>query len=98
MAALGTKLEVPTLDGPEDIHIRPGTQPGEAYELRGRGMPHLRRPGRRGDLRVIANVIIPRQLTDEQKRLMAQLAETMTDSNTKSEESMFAKLKRVLQG
>ena len=98
MAALGTKLEVPTLDGVEDIHIRPGTQPGETYELRGQGMPHLRRPGRRGDLRVIANVIIPRQLTDEQKRLMERLAETMTDSNTKSEESMFAKLKRVLQG
>ena len=98
MAALGTKLEVPTLDGVEDIHIRPGTQPGETYELRGRGMPHLRRPGRRGDLRVIANVIIPRQLTDEQKRLMERLAETMTDTNTKSEESMFAKLKRVLQG
>ncbi|MBW3607725.1 MAG: molecular chaperone DnaJ [Actinobacteria bacterium] len=98
MAALGAKLEVPTLEGVEDVHIRPGTQPGESYELRGRGMPHLRRPGRRGDLRVIANVIIPRQLTDEQRRLMERLAETMTDSNTKSEESMFAKLKRALQG
>jgi molecular chaperone DnaJ len=98
VAALGAKLEVPTLDGTEDVHVRPGTQPGEAYVLRGRGMPHLRRPGRRGDLRVITNVIIPRQLTDEQKRLMERLAETMTDSNTKSEESMFSKLKRVLHG
>ncbi len=98
MAALGTKLEVPTLEGFEDVHIRPGTQPGESYELRGRGMPHLRRPGRRGALRVIANVIVPRQLTDEQRRLMLRLAETMTDANTKSEESMFTKLKRVLQG
>jgi len=100
MAALGAKLEVPTLDGVEDVHIRPGTQPGETYELRGRGMPLLRRPGRRGDLRVIANVIIPRQLTDEQKRLFERLAETMTDSNTTSDESMFSKLKRLvgLQG
>ncbi len=98
MAALGAKLGVPTLDGAEDVHVRPGTQPGESYVLRGRGMPHLRRPARRGDLRVVANVIIPRQLTDEQKQLMVRLAETMTDSNTKSEESMFAKLKRVLQG
>ena len=95
MAALGTKLEVPTLDGVEDVHIRPGTQPGEIYELRGQGMPYLRRPGRRGDLRVIANVIIPRQLTDEQKKLMERLAETMTDNNTRSEASMFAKLKRL---
>ena len=96
IAALGAKLEVPTLEGAEELHVRPGTQPGEAYELRGRGMPLLRRPGRRGELRVIVNVVIPRQLTDEQKKLMQRLAETMTDANTKSEESMFAKLKRVL--
>ena len=98
VAALGAKLEVPTLDGVEDVHVRPGTQPGEAYELRGRGMPLLRRPGRRGDLRVIVNVVIPRHLDDEQKQLMRRLAETMTDANTTSQESMFAKLKRVLQG
>ena len=98
VAALGAKLEVPTLDGSEDVHVRPGTQPGESYELRGRGMPLLRRPGRRGDMRVIVNVIIPRQLSDEQKRLMKRLAETMTDANTTSEESMFSKLKRVLHG
>ncbi|HWC26312.1 MAG TPA: molecular chaperone DnaJ [Solirubrobacteraceae bacterium] len=96
VAALGAKLEVPTLEGPEDLHVRPGTQPGETYELRGRGMPLLRRPGRRGDLRVIVNVVIPRQLTDEQRKLMRRLADTMTDANTKSEESMFAKLKRAL--
>jgi molecular chaperone DnaJ len=98
LAALGAKLAVPTLEGDEDLHIRPGTQPGESYELRGRGMPLLRRPGRRGDLRVIANVVIPRQLNEEQKKLMQRLAETMTDANTTSEESMFAKLKRVLHG
>ncbi|HEV2785574.1 MAG TPA: DnaJ C-terminal domain-containing protein, partial [Solirubrobacteraceae bacterium] len=98
VAALGATLEVPTLEGDEDVHLRPGTQPGEVYELRGRGMPLLRRPGRRGDLRVIVNVVIPRQLTDEQRKLMQRLADTMTDANTKSEESMFAKLKRVLQG
>ncbi len=98
MAALGAKLVVPTLEGDEDLHVRPGTQPGESYEMRGRGMPLLRRPGRRGDLRVIVNVVIPRHLDEEQKRLMTRLAETMTDANTKSEESMFAKLKRVIHG
>jgi molecular chaperone DnaJ len=98
MAALGAKIAVPTLEGEEDLHIRPGTQPGEAYELRGRGMPLLRRPGRRGDLRVIVNVVIPRHLDDEQRKLLQRLADTMTDANTKSEESMFAKLKRVLHG
>jgi molecular chaperone DnaJ len=96
LAALGTKLEVPTLDGHEDVHLRPGTQPGETIELRGRGMPILRRPGRRGDLRVVVNVVIPRQLTEEQRTLLTRLAETLTDANSRSEESMFAKLKRVL--
>ncbi len=97
LAALGTKVEVETLEGPEDLHIRPGTQPGETLELRGRGMPILRRPGRRGDLRVVVNVVIPRQLNDVQRRLLEELAESMTDANMKSEESMFAKLKRTLR-
>jgi molecular chaperone DnaJ len=97
LAALGTKLEVPTLEGAEDVHVRPGTQPGETIELRGRGMPLLRRPGRRGDLRVVVNVVIPRQLNEEQRRLLTQLAETMTDANMRSDESMFAKLKRTLR-
>ena len=98
LAALGAKLAVPTLEGDEDIQVRPGTQPGEVYELRGRGMPLLRRPGRRGDLRVIVNVVIPRQLSDEQRQLMQRLAETMTDANTRSDESMFAKIKRLFHG
>jgi molecular chaperone DnaJ len=97
LAALGAKLEVPTLEGPEDVHVRPGAQPGETIELRGRGMPILRRPGRRGDLRVVINVVIPRRLTEHQKTLFEQLAATMTDANVKSDESMFAKLKRTLR-
>ena len=96
-AALGTKLEVPTLEGPDDVHVRPGTQPGEGIVLKGRGMPLLRRPGRRGDLRVVINVVIPRQLNEEQRRLLEQLAESMTDANMRSDESMFAKLKRTLR-
>ncbi len=97
LAALGTKVEVQTLEGAEDLHIRPGTQPGETVELRGRGMPILRRPGRRGDLRVVVNVVIPRQLNDVQRKLLGQLADSMTDANMKTEESMFAKLKRTLR-
>ncbi|HEV7808543.1 MAG TPA: molecular chaperone DnaJ [Solirubrobacteraceae bacterium] len=97
LAALGAKLEVPTLEGLEDVHVRPGTQPGETIELRGRGMPVLRRPGRRGDLRVVVNVVIPRKLTEQQRGLLEQLAASMTDSNLKSDESVFAKLKRTLR-
>ncbi len=96
LAALGAKLEVPTLEGPEDIHVRPGTQPGEMIELRGRGMPILRRPGRRGDLRVVVNVVIPRKLSETQRGLLQELASSMTDANLKTDESMFSKLKRTL--
>jgi molecular chaperone DnaJ len=97
LAALGAKLEVPTLEGPEDVHVRPGTQPGETIELKGRGMPVLRRPGRRGDLRVVINVVIPRKLNEQQRGLLEQLAASMTDSNLKSDESVFQKLKRTLR-
>jgi molecular chaperone DnaJ len=97
LAALGAKLEVPTLEGVEDVHVRPGTQPGETIELRGRGMPVLRRPGRRGDLRVVVNVVIPRKLNEQQRRLLEQLAESMTETNLKSDESVFQKLKRTLR-
>ena len=97
LAALGAKLEVHTLEGMEDVHVRPGTQPGETIELRGRGMPILRRPGRRGDLRIVVNVVVPRRLTDKQRRLYEQLSESMTDANLGSDESVFAKLKRTLR-
>ncbi|MEA2219452.1 MAG: molecular chaperone DnaJ [Solirubrobacteraceae bacterium] len=97
LAALGAKLEVPTLEGPEDVHVRPGTQPGETIELRGRGMPLLRRPGRRGNLRVVINVVVPRMLNEHQRGLLEQLAASMTDSNLRSDESLFAKLKRTLR-
>ena len=49
-ATLGGRATVPTLDGPEEVTLDAGTQPGESVTLRGRGMPILRRPGRNGDL------------------------------------------------
>lgn len=97
LAALGSKLEVPTLEGADDVHVRPGTQPGETIPMRGRGMAVLRRPGRRGDLRVVINVVIPRHLDEKQRELLQSLADSMTDDNLRSDESMFAKLKRTLR-
>ena len=55
-AALGTQITVPTVDGEEEVEIKPGTQPGTEIRLRGKGVPHLRRPGSRGDLHVIVDV------------------------------------------
>lgn len=97
LAALGATLQAPTLTGVSDVECPPGTQPGEVITLRGQGMPALR-GGRRGDLRVVVNVLVPRRLSEEQRELMARLQETLTEENLRSEGSMFAKLRRALRG
>jgi molecular chaperone DnaJ len=95
VAALGGTLQVPTLRDSTSIELAPGTQPGEVLTIKGEGMPALGR-SRRGDLRVVVNVVIPRRLSDEQRELLTQLNGTLTDENLRSEESMFAKLRRAL--
>jgi molecular chaperone DnaJ len=97
LAALGTTIQVPTLEGDVPLEVPAGTQPGETIMLRGRGMPPLGR-GRTGDLRVVVNVAIPRRLTGEQRELLERLAGTLTDDNLRSDEGMFAKIKRALAG
>jgi molecular chaperone DnaJ len=96
LAAIGATLEVPTLEGTASIEIPSGTQPGEVLTVRGQGMPGLRR-GRRGDLRVVVNVIVPRRLSAEQRELLERLNETLTEENLHTEESVFAKLRRALR-
>jgi molecular chaperone DnaJ len=95
VAALGATLEVPTLEGTASVELPSGTQPGEVLTLRGQGMPALGRR-RRGDLRVVVNVVIPRRLSEEQRALLERLNGSLTGENLRSEESMFAKLRRAL--
>jgi molecular chaperone DnaJ len=95
LAALGATLDVPTLGEPTPLEIPAGTQAGEVVVLRGQGMPALRR-GRHGDLRVVVNVVVPRRLSSEQRELLERFNETLTEENLRTEESMFAKLRRAL--
>jgi len=95
-AALGASFNAPSLDGDVEVRVAAGTQPGEVIVVRGHGMPRLRRPGRRGDLRVVVNVVVPRKLSREQRKLAEKLADSMTDANVASEESLVGKLKRLL--
>jgi molecular chaperone DnaJ len=95
LAALGGTLDVPTLEGRASIELPAGTQPGEVLTLREQGMPALRR-SRRGDLRVVVNVIVPRRLSPEQRELMERLNDSLSEENLRSQESMFAKLRRAL--
>ena len=73
-AALGTTIKVPTIEGDEEVEIKPGTQPGTEVRLRGRGVPHLRRSGMRGDLHVLINVAIPTKLNKRQRELLETYA------------------------
>ena len=69
-AALGTTVEIPTVDGKVKIRIEPGTQPGKILRLRGKGLPEVNGYGR-GDLLATVNVWIPKKLTkEEQKQLV----------------------------
>ncbi len=79
-AALGARIPVPTVDGSEEVEIKPGTQPGTEIRLRGRGVPHLRRPGSRGDLHVLVNVAVPTRLTKRQRELLEQFAQESGDA------------------
>src|SRR5678815_6016532 len=74
-AALGTRIMVPTVDGTEEVEIKPGTQPETEIRLRGKGVPHLRRAGSRGDLHVFVNVVVPSKLSKRQRELLAEYAE-----------------------
>jgi len=95
-AALGATVTVPTLDGDEELEFAPGTQPGSFVVLRGRGMPVLQGFGR-GDERLLVNVVVPRRLTDEQRRLLEEF-ETHTSEHTyKADEGFFDKLKSFLR-
>jgi molecular chaperone DnaJ len=73
-AALGTTIAVPTVDGDEEVEIKPGTQPMTEIRLRGKGVPHLRRTGSRGDLHVLVDVVVPTRLSKRQRELLAEYA------------------------
>ena len=94
-AALGEELEVPTLDEAESLRIPPGTQSGEVFVLRGRWVPHLRAHGR-GDLLVRAQVVTPKHLTPEQKRLLAALAESLGTPVSSDDKGILDRIKDAL--
>jgi molecular chaperone DnaJ len=97
LAALGHTFEVDTLDGPAELEVPAGTQPGEVLLVRGAGLPTLRRP-RPGDLRVVIDVVVPRRLDREQKELLRKLADSLGEDNLRpSDESVLGKLKRLLK-
>jgi molecular chaperone DnaJ len=101
-ASLGTKVPLETLDGLEEVDIRPGTQSGQSIPLHGRGVTHLRGGGR-GDLIVHVEVTTPTKLDPEQERLLRELAqlrgeERPTGQFQPGQQGLFSRLKDAFNG
>jgi len=84
-AALGARVRVPTAEGDEVVEIKPGTQAGSEIRLRGRGVPHLRRTGVRGDVHVMVDVRVPTKLSAKQRELLEALAAEMGETDSAEE-------------
>lgn len=93
-AAVGSHVEIPTLDGKVKIKIEAGTQPGKILRLRGKGLPEVNSYGK-GDLLVNINVWIPKNLSREEKKLLEKLdeSENFKPSPNKREKGFFHRMK-----
>jgi molecular chaperone DnaJ len=98
-AALGGRMPVATLEGDEEIDLDAGSQPGKVLRLRGRGLPALRGRGR-GDLHVVLNVMIPGNLTDEQRDLLRRFEDSANgDTYTaRHGEGLFDRIRQAFRG
>jgi molecular chaperone DnaJ len=94
VAALGGAVEVPTLDGPEELSVAPGTQSGHVVHLKNKGMPRLDGRGR-GDLVALLRVETPTELDDEQTELMRRLADLRNEAT--GERGLFDKIREAFQ-
>jgi molecular chaperone DnaJ len=93
-AALGDKIEVPTVDGPVEVSIPAGTQYGQTFRLSGKGIPHVR-TGRRGDQFVVAQIVVPKDLNSNQKSLLKQVG-GLTGKPEKVAKGFFDKLRHAI--
>jgi molecular chaperone DnaJ len=96
VAALGGELAVPTLEGKAHVRIPPGTQSGQIFKLRGRGIVNVN--GReRGDLLARVIVEVPTRLNAEQRQKLAEFADLCRDENTPMGKSFFERAKEFFQ-
>ena len=96
-ATLGAEREVATVDGDDvTVTVEPGTQPGEMITLTGRGVGHLRGPGR-GDHRIVLNVRVPTNLSNEQRSLIDDFAALETERNYDVSDGFVSKLRRLFR-
>jgi molecular chaperone DnaJ len=95
-AMLGTTVTVPTLEGEEEVEVEAGTQPGAEKVLKGAGLPRLG-GRRRGHQRIVFEVFVPTNLSDEQRELASRLDETLEEGNLAGRhgDGLFSRLRRA---
>ena len=96
-AALGATVEVPTLKGSDKLEIPAGTQHGEVFKLKGRGLPDVR-THRQGDELVQVLIEVPKKLNDRQKQLLRDFAGTEDGNSMPQRKSFLDKLKTMISG
>ncbi|MFC4455022.1 molecular chaperone DnaJ [Deinococcus sonorensis] len=96
---LGGRLTVPTLDGPQELEVKPGTQHGEMSRLRGLGMPRLQASGT-GDLVVVYEIDVPKpgQLNTEAREALHSYAHHIGDDVHEHKEGFFERIGKVIRG
>ncbi|MEM7494623.1 MAG: molecular chaperone DnaJ [Myxococcota bacterium] len=92
-AALGAKVQVPTLDGKVAVTIPPGTQPQTVFRLRGRGMPLLQRGSHRGDQLIQIRLEVPKRLNAKQREALQAFASALGEDSHPQSKGFFNKVK-----
>jgi molecular chaperone DnaJ len=95
-AALGTEIEVPTLEGKATVKIPAGTQPGAVFRVKGKGVKNLQGYGH-GDLHVRVQVEVPTRLTYEQKAKLAEFAALCDGHEAPLTQGFFEKAKKFFK-
>jgi molecular chaperone DnaJ len=96
-AALGATVSVPTPEGPFEVELSPGVQPGSVHAVPGRGLPSLE-TGRRGDLLVVVGVLVPTNLTAEQRAELLRLEGELGDrAYGRDDDGFIGKLKSAFR-
>ena len=105
-ATLGVEKQVPTLEGElQSLKVPEGTQPGAEFRIRSKGVPHLQ-SDRRGDLRVVVDLQVPRSINSKQRKLLEELSRSFDspngmdhapdDPDTEEDKGLFGRIKEVL--
>ena len=93
-AALGAEVVVPTLDGKVSYQVHEGTQPGDVFKLKGKGIQRLNGRGK-GDQYVRVTIEVPKNLNAKQKNLIKEFENVTNEKNYAQRNSFFEKIKRM---